>query len=91
MSSAQVAFQAARDGLGVAIGRLPLIDDDIAAGRLAVAVDHVVPVMSAYWLVKPPGNGTRREIVAFRNWLLNEMSQLKWNGNSETKPVSKRA
>jgi len=52
---------------------------------------HVVPVMSAYWLVKPPGNGTRREIVAFRNWLLNEMSQLKWNGNSETKPVSKRA
>jgi DNA-binding transcriptional LysR family regulator len=91
VSSAQVAFQAARDGLGVAIGRLPLIDDDIAAGRLAVAVDHVVPVMSAYWLVKPPGNETRREIVAFRNWLLNEMSQLKWNGDSETKPVSKRA
>jgi len=91
VSSAQVAFQAARDGLGVAVGRLPLIDDDIAAGRLAVAVDHVVPVMSAYWLVKPPGNETRREIVAFRNWLLNEMSQLKWNGDSEAKPVSIRA
>jgi LysR family transcriptional regulator, glycine cleavage system transcriptional activator len=91
VSSAQVAFQAASDGLGIAIGRLPLIDDDIAAGRLAVAVDHVVPVMSAYWLVKPPGNETRREIVAFRNWLLNEMSQLRWNGHSETKPASKRA
>jgi LysR family glycine cleavage system transcriptional activator len=91
VSSAQVAFQAASNGLGIAIGRLPLIDDDIAAGRLAVAVDHVVPVMSGYWLVKPPGNETRVEIVAFRNWLLNEMSQLRWNGHGETKPVSKRA
>jgi LysR family transcriptional regulator, glycine cleavage system transcriptional activator len=91
VSSAQVAFEAASDGLGIAIGRLPLIDDDIAAGRLAVAVDHVVPVMSAYWLVKPSGLETRREIVAFRNWLLKEMSQLKWNGNSERRPALKLA
>jgi DNA-binding transcriptional LysR family regulator len=86
VSSAQVAFQAARDGLGIAMGRLPLIDDDIAAGRVVVAVDHVVPVTSAYWLVKAAGNETRREINAFRNWLLDEMSQLQWN----RQPSSKR-
>ncbi|HET8918627.1 MAG TPA: LysR substrate-binding domain-containing protein [Xanthobacteraceae bacterium] len=91
VSSAQVAFEAASDGLGIAIGRLPLIDDDIAAGRLAMAVDHVVPVMSAYWLVKPSGLETRREIVAFRNWLLKEMSQLKWNDHSERRPALKLA
>lgn len=86
-----MALQAARDGLGIAIGQLPLIDDDIAAGRVAVAVDHVVPAMSAYWLVEPPGKETRREVVAFRDWLVNETSQLRWNGHSETKPASRYA
>ena len=80
VGSGQLALEAAIAGLGIAIGRLPVIDADIAAGRLAVAVDHVVPVMSGYWLVKPPGIETRREVVAFRNWLLKEMSQLNWNG-----------
>jgi len=42
----------------------PLIDDDVAAGRLAIAVDPPVPVTSGYWLVKPPGIETRRDIVA---------------------------
>ena len=79
VSSGQLALEAAVDGVGLAIGRLPIVDDDIAAGRLTIAVDHVVPVMSGYWLVKPPGTELRREIVAFRNWLLKEMSQLKWN------------
>jgi LysR family transcriptional regulator, glycine cleavage system transcriptional activator len=91
VSSAQLALEAAADGLGLAIGRMPLIDDDVAVGRLAMAVDHVVPVMSGYWLVKPPGIETRREIVAFRNWLLKEMSQLRWNGNSETGAASQSA
>ncbi len=80
VGSGQLALEAAIAGLGIAIGRLPVIDADIAAGRLAIAVDHVVPVMSGYWLVKPPGIETRREVVAFRNWLLKEMSQLNWNG-----------
>ena len=79
VSSVQLALEAAADGLGIAIGRLPLIDDDIATGRLAIAVDHVVPTASGDWLVMPPGLENRREIVAFRKWLLEEMSQLKWN------------
>jgi LysR family transcriptional regulator, glycine cleavage system transcriptional activator len=91
VSSAQLALEAAAGGLGLAIGRLPLIDDDIAAGRLAIAVDHVVPVMSGYWLVKPPGIETRREVVAFRNWLLKEMSSLRWNGNNESRLASHSA
>jgi LysR family glycine cleavage system transcriptional activator len=78
VSSGQLALEAAAGGVGLAIGRLPIVDDDITTGRLAVAVDHVVPVMSGYWLVRPPGTETRREIIAFRNWLLEEMSPLGW-------------
>ena len=84
LGSAQLSLEAAAGGLGIAMGRLPLIDDDIAAGRLAVAVDRPIPVSTGYWLVKPPGIETRREIVAFRNWLLKEMSQLNWNRYSES-------
>jgi LysR family transcriptional regulator, glycine cleavage system transcriptional activator len=82
VSTGRFALQAAIDGLGIAIGRLPLIDDDIAAGRLAIAVDRAVPVRSGYWLLRPPGNETRREIIAFRNWLLEEMAQLKWSDHA---------
>jgi LysR family transcriptional regulator, glycine cleavage system transcriptional activator len=81
VNGAQLALEAAAGGLGLAIGRLPVLEQDIAAGRLAIAVDHVVPVTTGYWLVKPRGAEARREIVAFRNWLLEEMSQLRWNGH----------
>jgi LysR family transcriptional regulator, glycine cleavage system transcriptional activator len=91
VSTAQLAFEAAVGGLGLAIGRLPLIDNDIAAGQLVIAVDHVVPVATAYWLVRPAGAETRPEIIAFTDWLLKEMSQLKWNGHSEGRAASRSA
>jgi len=74
-----LALEAAAEGLGIAMGRLPLIDDDLAAGRLAVAADCVVPAPTGYWLVKPASVESRREVVAFRNWLLEETSELRWN------------
>jgi LysR family transcriptional regulator, glycine cleavage system transcriptional activator len=83
VGTVQLALEAAVDGLGIAIGRLPLINDDLAAGRLAIAIDHIVPVLTGYWLVQPAGVETRREIVAFRNWLLKESSQLRWNSHNE--------
>ena len=88
VSNGQLALEAAASGLGLAIGRLPLIDEDIAAGRLTIASDHVVPVPTGYWLVKPAGIETRREIVAFRNWLLNELSQLDWHRHSEKTAIA---
>ena len=91
VSTVQLALAAAADGLGIAIGRLPLINDDIAAGRLAIAVDHVVPVLTGYWLVQPPGLETRREMVAFRNWLLKETSQLSWHRYRETAAAAQPA
>lgn len=91
VDSVQLALEAAADGLGIAIGRLPLINDDLAAGRLAVAIDHVVPVLTGYWLVAPPGVETRRGIVAFRNWLLKETAQLSWHRHSAKAAAARSA
>ena len=91
VGSVQLALEAAVDGLGIAIGPLPLINDDLTEGRLAVAIDHVVPVLTGYWLVQPPGLETRRKIVAFRNWLLKETAQLSWHRHSAKAAAARSA
>jgi DNA-binding transcriptional LysR family regulator len=83
VSMGEWALESAIRGLGLAIGRLPLIEEDIAAGRIAIAADNIVPATTGYWLIKSPGSETRREVVAFRNWLLKEMAQVNWTGHSE--------
>jgi LysR substrate binding domain len=40
LGTAQLSLEAAAGGLGIAMGRTPLVDDDVAAGRLAIAVDR---------------------------------------------------
>ena len=51
VDTVQVAFDAAMRGLGVALGRQPLADDDIASGRLVPLVGQTIPSGSGYWLV----------------------------------------
>jgi DNA-binding transcriptional LysR family regulator len=81
VSMGEWALESAIGGLGLAIGRLPLIDEDIAAGRIAIAADNIVPCSTGYWLIKSPDSETRREVVAFSNWLLKEMEQVNWHGH----------
>jgi len=72
----QLAFEAAAAGLGVALGRRPLVDRDLAAGTL-VALD--LPVMqaeTAYWLVGSESVARRSELLAFRDWVVGEAQAL---------------
>jgi hypothetical protein len=46
------AFGAAISGLRLAIGRLPLLDEDIAAGWLAIGVNNVVPDITGFGLLR---------------------------------------
>jgi LysR family glycine cleavage system transcriptional activator len=57
------ALQAAVDGVGVAIGIRPYIDDDLAAGRLVAPFDLSVPKGEQWYLVF---REFRREEPAFR-------------------------
>jgi LysR family glycine cleavage system transcriptional activator len=65
-------IQAAIEGLGVALARSALVDDDLADGRLVKPFDIGLPANSAYYLVYPPGSGKSDKIAAFRDWLLSE-------------------
>ena len=67
---AVAAYQAAIDGLGVALGRHPLVEPDLKAGRLVVPFDFKMSSEFAYYLVYPQEAIRRRKIKAFRDWLM---------------------
>jgi LysR family transcriptional regulator, glycine cleavage system transcriptional activator len=69
----QMAFDAAARGLGVALGRHPLVDDDIESGRLVPLVDQTIPSGSCYWLVTSETDFQKPEVKLFRRWLLSEL------------------
>ena len=65
-----MAIQAAIDGLGVALGRTPLVEADIAAGRLVVPFDVVLPDEAGFYIVAPEETADAPKIALVRNWLI---------------------
>jgi LysR family glycine cleavage system transcriptional activator len=63
------ALQAAADGLGVAMGIRPYIDDDIAAGRLVAPFALSVPKGTSWYLVHRPRRAAEEGFKAFRRWI----------------------
>lgn len=68
-----MALEAAAEGLGIAIGRLPLIATDIAAGRLVPVLGPPRPCTTSYWLVTTRDALARPEVTAFRDWIRAEL------------------
>ena len=69
-----MAVQAAIDGLGVALGRSRLVDADIAAGRLVVPFDVVLPADAGYYIVAPEETADTPKIALFRDWLIGSVA-----------------
>lgn len=65
-----LALQAAIDGLGVALARRPLVEGDIAAGRLVVPFDVKLPAEAGFYIVAPRETADTPKIAAFRDWLI---------------------
>jgi LysR family glycine cleavage system transcriptional activator len=64
-----LAIQAACDGLGVAVGIRPYVDDDIRAGRLVAPFPLAVPMGRAWFLHHPRGRAKDPAFAAFARWL----------------------
>ena len=65
------ALQAAADGLGVAMGIRPYIDDDLAAGRLVAPFALTVPKGMRWYLVYRSFQTGQRDFAAFRRWIIH--------------------
>ena len=68
------ALQAAVDGLGIAMGIRPYIDDDLAAGRLVAPFALTVPKGMRWYLVYRHFQTEQRDFAAFRRWVMRAAS-----------------
>ena len=73
VDTVHMAFDAAIRGLGVALGRRPMVDGDIAAGRLVPLAAEAIPSGNGYWLVTSQTEFQKPEVKQFRRWLLSEL------------------
>jgi len=64
------ALQAAADGVGVAMGIRPYIDDDLSAGRLIAPFAQSVPKGRHWYLVYRDVREAEPAFVAFRAWIM---------------------
>jgi LysR family transcriptional regulator, glycine cleavage system transcriptional activator len=70
------ATLAAMEGIGIGLGRGPLVDNAIAAGRLVEPFDLRVVSTHAYWLVYPESSRELPAFQIFRQWLFDELPPL---------------
>jgi DNA-binding transcriptional LysR family regulator len=68
----QLAFEAATMGLGIALGRRPLVDSDLARGALVEVCSPTIASAGAYWLVSAENVERRPELFDFKRWLIGE-------------------
>ncbi len=72
-SSNILSLEAASQRLGVALALKPLVDADLASGRLCAPFDIEVKPQGSYWLVCPEVIADRPSVSSFRTWLLKQI------------------
>jgi LysR family glycine cleavage system transcriptional activator len=71
-SSNILSLEAASQKLGVALALRPLVNDDIASGRLVAPFVTEMKPIGAYYLVCPEVIADRPAVATFRTWLLEK-------------------
>lgn len=72
--SSLLAVEAAKSSMGVALGQKPFISEDLANGDLVVPFDNSVRPEAAWHLIYPASAQSLPKVVAFRRWILREVS-----------------
>ncbi|MBR0345194.1 MAG: LysR family transcriptional regulator [Rudaea sp.] len=70
--SLQVMYEAAAQGMGVALGVAPFVDQFLAGGRLRVALGPALPMHGAYYVTALPEMRRHPAVARFWNWLAGE-------------------
>lgn len=73
---ADLALQAAVNGLGVTLSWHSLVMDDIKSGRLVQILNYSIPSDLSYQLVMPNNKTMVSKVSAFRAWLFEQVNDL---------------
>ena len=75
IENSALAYQAAIDGLGVAIAQRSFIEDDLKSGRLVAPFALQVPTDGAYYLGYPADRPKSEGVAAFETWIVREAAK----------------
>lgn len=70
--SSVLTWQAAVDGLGIAIGQAALLTEDIQEGNLVFPFGQPVKTGLSFYLLRPKVRRETRKTMLFRDWMLEE-------------------
>ncbi len=68
-----LVYQAAVNGLGLAMAQTLYVRDDLEQGRLVPILDLPIKTERSYFLVYRPSNSKDPRIIAFARWMKSEM------------------
>jgi LysR family glycine cleavage system transcriptional activator len=88
-SNAHLAIEAAVNGLGIALARAALVNDDLVEGRLVRPLRHAMPAPFSYYLVHSPKASAGSHLEAFVEWLRAEVAV--WRSTACPRPLSSGA
>lgn len=71
--SSMFAYQAAIDGMGIAIGQIRLLEQELATGQLVRPFARPVRRKAAYYMLTPAGEPPPAKVRTFQRWLCNEV------------------
>jgi LysR family glycine cleavage system transcriptional activator len=67
-----MAYQAAAEGLGVMVGLLAFVRDDLASGRLVAPFDLRVPTEGGYFMAWRADRPVPQRVRDFESWIAGE-------------------
>ena len=70
--NSHLVYQAAANGIGVAIGQPRFVEDDIATGRLVAPFPTLITTAEVYYLASLPTRGASPIVTTFRDWMIEE-------------------
>jgi len=73
--SSSLAYQSAIEGIGVAIGQMVLVVDDLVAGRLVAPFDFIHDNGYAYYLTYAEQALEKPGVAEFRDWILGQAAE----------------
>jgi LysR family transcriptional regulator, glycine cleavage system transcriptional activator len=76
-NNAGMAYQAAVNGLGVAMAQTFYVQDELDQGKLVVLIDAPLKTEQSFYLVYPPQKHGDPKIASFSHWLKREFDALR--------------
>jgi LysR family transcriptional regulator, glycine cleavage system transcriptional activator len=71
-SNSHLMYQAAIEGLGLAVAQTPFIREDVTAGRLVLPFREALSTTNGYFLIYPTNKIRSDAVMAFKDWILTE-------------------